>query len=216
MQQLGHHNPKKVFGTSCPEKIPQRFCSLGGIISVTMRMGLSLTDEFLVIMWKYMCHMTNTKIAEGSIMKVTVKKGVVGLMVAALLLAPSLVQAQGKNWEQYKEHKAKIMKDLKLSPDESKKMQDIDEKYAKERKDIIDDLKKNQAELKQAMAASKPDESKIKSLVSTVRSDQDKLMDSFKSQRSDELGILNPMQQAKYLLATGDWRHKMQEKQAGK
>ena len=47
-------------------------------------------------------------------------------------------------------------------------------------------------------------ESKIKDLVSTVRSDQDKLMDSFKSQRNDELGLLNPMQQGKYLLATGD------------
>ena len=151
-------------------------------------------------------------------MKVTVKgkKGMVGLIVAALLLAPSLVQAKGKGWEQYKENKAKIMKELKLSQDESKKMQDIDEKYAKERKDIIDDLKKNQAELKQAMAASKPDESKVKGLVSTVRKDQEKLMDSFKSQRSDELGILTPMQQAKYLLATGDWRHKMQEEKEGK
>jgi Spy/CpxP family protein refolding chaperone len=162
--------------------------------------------------------MTNTKITEGSMRKVTIngKKGVVGLIVAALLLAPSLVQAQGKGWEQYKEHKAKIMKELKLSQDESKKMQDIDEKYAKERKDISDDLKKNQDELKQAMAASKPDESKIKDLVSTVRSDQDKLMDSFKSQRNDELGILNPMQQGKYLLATGDWHHEMKEKQEGK
>jgi hypothetical protein len=41
-------------------------------------------------------------------------------------------------------------------------------------------------------------------------------MDSFKSQRNDELGILTPMQQAKYLLATGDWRHQMKEKQEGK
>ena len=183
-----------------------------------MRMGLSLTDEFAVIILQRMFHMTNTKIAEGSIMKVTVngKKGVVGLIVAALLLAPSLVQAKGKGWEQYKENKAKIMKELKLTQDESKKMQDIDEKYAKERKAIIDDLKKNRDELKKAMAASKPDESKVKDLVSTVRSDQEKLMDSFKSQRNDELGVLNPMQQAKYLLTTGDWRHKMKEKQEGK
>jgi len=181
-------------------------------------MGLSLTDEFAVIILQRMFHMTNTTITEGSIMKVTVngKKGVVGFIVAALLLAPSLVQAEGKNWEQYKEHKAKIMKELKLTQDESKKMQDIDEKYAKERKAIIDDLKKNRDELKKAMAASKPDESKVKDLVSTVRTDQEKLMDSFKSQRNDELGILTPMQQAKYLLATGDWRHQMKEKQAGK
>jgi Spy/CpxP family protein refolding chaperone len=181
-------------------------------------MGLSLTNEFAVIIFQHNFHMTNTNIIGGSMRKVTIngKKGVVGLIVATLLLAPSLLQAQGKGWEQYKEHKAKIMKELKLSQDESKKMQDIDEKYAKERKDIIDDLKKNRDGLKEAMAASKPDESKIKDLVSTVRSDQDKLMDSFKSQRNDELDILNPMQQGKYLLATEDWHHEMREKQEGK
>jgi hypothetical protein len=54
--------------------------------------------------------MTNTKITEGTIMKVTIngKQGVVGLIMAALLLAPSLVQAQGKGWEPYQEHKAKL------------------------------------------------------------------------------------------------------------
>jgi Spy/CpxP family protein refolding chaperone len=150
---------------------------------------------------------------EVNVMKISIngKRGVVGLMAAALLLvAPGLVQAKEKG--QYKEHKTKIMKELKLSPDESKKMQDIEEKYAKERKDILDDLKKNQDELKKAMAASKPDESKVKDLVSKITADQDKLMDSFKSQRNDELGVLNPMQQAKYLLALGDMMGKWKGK----
>jgi Spy/CpxP family protein refolding chaperone len=144
------------------------------------------------------------------------KRGVVGLIVAVLLLAPSLVQAQGKDWEKYKEHKAEIMKELKLTEDQSKKMQEVDEKYAKERKDIVDDLKKNQDELKKAMAVSNPDAAKVKDLVSTIASGQDKLMDSFKNQRNDELGILNPIQQGRYLLALGHWSHEMMKKHQGK
>jgi Spy/CpxP family protein refolding chaperone len=152
--------------------------------------------------------------AGGAIMRAGSKgkKGVVGLIVTVLLLAPSLVQAKGKSWEHYKEHKEKIIKELKLTPDKAKEFQQVDEKYAKARQEIYASLKKDQAELKQAMAASKPDEAKVKDLVSSITSEQDKLMDSFKSQRNDELALLTPLQQGKYLMALGDWRHEMIEK----
>lgn len=136
------------------------------------------------------------------------KRGLVGLIVAAMLMAPSLVQAKG---EYFKEIKEKIRKELKLSPDKNKDMQQVEEKYAKDRKEILDDLKKNQEELKRAMAASKPDEGKIKDLVSTITSLQNKLMDSFKSQRDDELALLTPVQQGKYVLALGEWKHSMEQ-----
>lgn len=139
------------------------------------------------------------------------KRGVIGLIVAMLLLAPGLAQAKG--WGKYKEYKAKILKELKLSKDQNQKIQQIDEKYAKERKSIIEDLKKNQDELKKALAEKKPEESKIKSLISNVTGDQDKLMGSFKNQRDDELNVMNPEQQGKYLLAMDHWhKEKMGKK----
>ena len=141
------------------------------------------------------------------------KTGLAGLIVAGLLLAPSLVQAKGKDW---KEHKAKIWKQLNLSQDETKKMEQIDEKYAKGRKDIIKDLKKNQDDLKKALAEKEPDETKIKDLVSNITSEQDKLISSFKSQRDEEMSIMNPVQQGKYLEILGEWHKEMMEKYKGK
>jgi Spy/CpxP family protein refolding chaperone len=146
-------------------------------------------------------------------MKVNIigKRGVVGLIAAMLLFAPSLGQAKG--WGQYKEYKAKILEELKLSQVEAKKIQQIDEKYAKERQGILDDLKKNLAKLKEALAEKKPDESKIKDLVGNVTGDQDKLMASFKNQRDAELNLMKPEQQGKYLLAMDYWyKEKMGKK----
>jgi Spy/CpxP family protein refolding chaperone len=137
------------------------------------------------------------------------RHGLVGLIVAGLLLAPSLVQAKGKEWQG---HKAKILQQLNLSQDQTKKMEQIDEKYAKARKDILKDLKKNQEDLKKALAEKKPDEAKIKGLVSNINSEQDKLINTFKSQRDDELSIMQPIQQGKFLVALGEWRHEMVEK----
>jgi Spy/CpxP family protein refolding chaperone len=140
---------------------------------------------------------------EGMKVNIICKRAVVGLIAAMLLLAPGLAQAKG--WGKYKEQKAKILKELKLSKDQHQKIQQIDEKCTKERKDIIKDLKKNQAELKKALAEKKPDEAKIKSLVGNVTGDQDKLMASFKDQRDAELNVMNPEQQGKYLLAMDKW-----------
>jgi Spy/CpxP family protein refolding chaperone len=138
-------------------------------------------------------------------MKVNIigKRAVIGLIAAMLLLAPGLAQAKG--WGKYKEYKAKILKELKLSKDQIQEIQQIDEKYAKERKGIIEDLKKNLAELKKALKVKKADEAKIKSLVGNVTGDQDKLMASFKDQRDEELNVMKPEQQGKYLLAMDYW-----------
>jgi type III secretory pathway component EscU len=46
------------------------------------------------------------------------KRGLINLVLAMLLLVPTMVQAKVK----YKEHKAKILKELKLSKDEIKRM----------------------------------------------------------------------------------------------
>lgn len=146
-------------------------------------------------------------------MKVNIigKRGLVGLIAAMLLLAPGLAQA--KSWGKYSEAKVKVLKELKLSKDQIQKIQQIDEKYAKDRRGVLDDLRKNMVALKKALAEKKPDESKIKNLVGTVTGDQDKLMASFKNQRDEELNVMKPEQQGKYLLAMDYWyKEKMGKK----
>ena len=146
-------------------------------------------------------------------MKVNIigKRGLVGLIAAMLLLAPGLAQA--KSWGKYRQYKAKILKELKLSKDQTQKILQIDEKYAKDRRGVLDDLRKNMVALKKALAEKKPDEAKIKSLVGTVTGDQDKLMTSFKNQRDEELNVMKPEQQGKYLLAMDYWyKEKMGKK----
>ena len=140
-------------------------------------------------------------------------KGVLlGLMVAALLLAPSLAQAKGVGWESYKKCKENIIRELKLSPDKATEFRQLDEKYETDRKGIYANLKKNEAELKQAMATAEPDEVKVQSLVNIIMGEQNKLMDSFKSQRNAEMALLTPLQQGHYLVSMEKWRHEMMQK----
>jgi len=136
-------------------------------------------------------------------MRVFGKKGVLGLIMAALLLTPGLVQAKSKSSEVYKEHKDKIIQELKLSPEKVKELQQIDEKYRKDRLNIFKSLKQDLEALKTVLATKNPDESKVKTLVSNINSLQDKLLISFKSQRNDELALLTPIQQGKFLLGVG-------------
>jgi Spy/CpxP family protein refolding chaperone len=131
------------------------------------------------------------------------KKGVLGLLVASLMLAPGSGHAQGKGAEVYKKHKEKVIKELKLSPAKVKDLQKIDEKYRQERLAIFKNLKKEAEALKQVLAAKHPDEAKVKDLVSKINSLEDKLILSFKLQREGELALLTPIQQGKYLLGVG-------------
>ena len=82
-------------------------------------------------------------------------------------------------------------------------MLEVEDKYAKERTDIIAGIKKANEELRAAMAAANPDEAKLKELVSELTNGQDKLFASFKNQRDEELALMTPAQQAKYLTAYG-------------
>jgi len=136
-------------------------------------------------------------------MRVFGKKGVLGLMIAALLLTPGLVQAKSESSKVYKEHKEKVIKELQLSPEKVKELQQIDEKYRKDRLNIFKSLKQDLEVLKTVLATRNPDESKVNTLVSNINALQDKLLISFKSQRNDELALLTPIQQGKFLLGVG-------------
>jgi Spy/CpxP family protein refolding chaperone len=136
-------------------------------------------------------------------MRIFGKKGVLGLLVATLLLVPGLVHAKGKGAEVYKKYKEKVIKELKLSPEKAKKLEQLDDQYREARIAILKNLKKDGEALKKVLAAKKPDESKVKELVSKINSLEDKLIMSFKSQREGELALLTPIQQGKYLLGVG-------------
>lgn len=134
-------------------------------------------------------------------------------ILSVMLVAPALVQAKDKKGaEYYKKHKEQIIKELKLAPDKEKAVLAVEDKYAAKRKEIIADLKKNNEELGTTLKAATPDEAKVKELVTALTTGQDSLFNSFKSQRDEELAQMTPVEQGKYLLALGHWRHEMMEK----
>jgi len=110
----------------------------------------------------------------------------------------------------HKMRRATAVKELKLSPEKAKDFNAVEEKYAKERQELIERLKKSQAELQNAMAAT-PDEAKIKGLVTAIRADQDTMAKSFKSQLDEELSLMTPLQQGQYLLTLHKWREEMMQ-----
>jgi len=144
----------------------------------------------------------------------------VGLLVAVAFLVPAMANAKTHPKETmaqyFKKEREKLVSELKLSPDKAKEFMAVGDKYSQQRQGIIEQIKKNEADLKQAMAASPPDEGKVKSLVDEAVANQEKLFDTFKEQRKEEMGLLTPMQQAKYLLILMKWHKTMFEKKKKK
>jgi hypothetical protein len=142
--------------------------------------------------------------------KVHILSVIIFLILTGLLLVPALAQAD--TWsEMHKQHRATLVKELKLSPDKAKDFNAVEDKYARERTDIIAGIKKAHNELQAAMGATNPDEAKLKELVSALTTGQDKMFASFKNQRDEELALMTPAEQAKYLIKLGQWRQKMME-----
>jgi cobalamin biosynthesis Mg chelatase CobN len=136
---------------------------------------------------------------------------VITLILTGLFLAPALGQTKEDSWsEMHKMRRATLVKELKLSPEKAKDFNAVEEKYAKDRQELIERLKKSQGELQNAMAAT-PDEAKIKGLVTAIRADQDKMAQSFKSQLDEELALMTPVQQGQYLLTLHKWREEMMQ-----
>lgn len=138
------------------------------------------------------------------------KLGALCAILSAMLLIPALGQAKEESWEKFhKMRRASAVQELKLSPEKTKEFNTLEDKYEKERQEIIGGLKKSHAEMKQALAASSPDEVKIKGLVAAILAAQDKLVNTFKSQRDAELALMAPVQQGQYLSLLHKWREEM-------
>jgi hypothetical protein len=144
--------------------------------------------------------------------KINFKLGALCAILSAMLVMPALGQAKGKDGERYKEKRDQLIKELKLAPEKEKALLAVEDKYARERKEIIDGVKKANVDLQAALAAATPDEAKLKELVSALTAGQDKMFTTFKNQRDEELALMTPAEQAKYLLTLGQWRQKMMDK----
>ena len=136
---------------------------------------------------------------------------VISLILTGLLLIPALGQAKEEAGVGYKEQKEKMIKELKLAPEKEKAILAVEDKYARERKEIIAGVKKLNDDLQAALEAANPDEAKLKELVSALTAGQDKMFTSFKNQRDEELSLMTPAEQAKYLLVRGQWLQKMMD-----
>jgi len=137
---------------------------------------------------------------------------VISLILTGLFLVPALGQAKEDSWgEMHKMRRATAVKELKLSPEKAKDFNAVEEKYAKDRQELIERLKKSHIELENALAAATPDEAKIKGLVAALRANKDNMVNSFKSQQDEELALMTPVQQGQYLNLLHKWREEMME-----
>jgi Spy/CpxP family protein refolding chaperone len=131
--------------------------------------------------------------------KVNFKIVALCVILSAMLLIPTLVQAKDSE-EQFKERRMQMILGLKLAPDKEKAMLGVEDKYAKDREEIVTDMRKANADLEEALKAANPDKAKIKELASAITAGQNKMFASFKSQRDEEMALMTPVEQGKYLL----------------
>ena len=141
---------------------------------------------------------------------------VISLILTSLFLIPALGQATEEEEARYKAQNDQMIKELKLAPAKEKAILAVEDKYARERKEIMAGVQKAHDDLQAALAAANPDEAKLRELVSALIAGQDKMFTSFKNQRDEELSLMTPAEQAKYLIVQGQWREKMMDKRSQK
>ena len=147
--------------------------------------------------------------------KLICKLGALSTMLSFLLVVPALGQTGQTNEElgkQLKDYKAKIYEEIKVSPDQQKKLLGVEEKASVARGEIVDGSKKAWDNLQALVAAAKPDEAKVKEAVSAFVAAQGKLFSSFRGELDEELALMNPVQQGKYLVAMEKWRQQCMPK----
>ncbi len=134
------------------------------------------------------------------------------LILTGLFLVPAMGQVTEDSLsEMHKMLRTTLVKELKLSPEKAKDFNDVEDKYGKDRQELIEKLKKSHTELVSALAASTPDDAKIKGLVAAIRADREKMANSFKSQQDEELALMTPVQQGQYLMLLHKWSEEVMQ-----
>ena len=133
-------------------------------------------------------------------------------ILSLLLVVPALGQTDEGLGKQLKEYKAQTYTQLKFDADKTKALVAVEDKYSKQRGEIIDNSKKAWDALQAGLAAANPDEAKVKGLVKAYIDAQSKLFTSFREELDAELAQMSPVQQGKYLVAMEAWRQKCMPK----
>ena len=126
------------------------------------------------------------------------------LLILGWLTLPALSQATSRE-AKFKEYRQKLAQDLKLSPDKEKEFNDLGDRFLKQRMDLYGELNKAMDNLKQAAAATPADEARIKEAVDAVTVLKDKLWSNYQDWWHSEMKLLNPVQQAQYLITMEKW-----------
>ncbi len=139
-------------------------------------------------------------------MKKTGKAVLVSLIMLGFVVLPGLSQAADRE-AKFHEYRHKMVEQLNLPPDKAKEFSEVGDKYMQERMDLYAQLKQAMDDLKQAMAAK--DEGKIKDAVNNVVSLKDKLWSNYQDWWHADMKLLNPEQQAHYLITLENWWKKV-------
>jgi Spy/CpxP family protein refolding chaperone len=144
--------------------------------------------------------------------KLMFKLVVLSTIFSLLLVVPVLGQTNEELGKQLKEYKAQTYAELKIDPNQTKKLTALEDKYSAMRGKLVDDSKKAWDDLQAALAAPKPDNAKLKALVKAYIAAQGDLFASFRKELDEELAQMTPVQQGKYLVAMEKWRQKCMPK----
>ena len=139
-------------------------------------------------------------------MKKTGKAVLVSLIMLGFVILPGLSQAVDRE-AKFHEYRHKMVQQLNLPPDKAKEFSEVGDKYMKERMDLYAQLKQAMDNLRQALAAK--DEGKIKDAVNVVTDLKDKLWNNYQDWWHADMKLLNPEQQAHYLITLENWWKKI-------
>jgi Spy/CpxP family protein refolding chaperone len=138
-------------------------------------------------------------------------QALVGLlfMAALLVLSPGPARGEGRGFSALE--RETLIKELNLTPEQTKAFQAIGDRCDLDREKIIAAVRNKEGDLEKALAVPKPDESKIKELVAGVIQGHDQLFQTLKTQRQEEMALLNSLQQGKFILALKKWHDRTKE-----
>jgi Spy/CpxP family protein refolding chaperone len=139
-------------------------------------------------------------------MKTMFKAVLVGLVLLGFVVLPGLSQAADRE-AKFHEYRHKMMQQLNLPPDKAKEFTEIGDKYMKERMALYAQLNQAMDKLKQALGAK--EEGKIKDAVNAVVDLKDKLWSNYQDWWHADMKLLNPVQQAHYLITLENWWKKV-------
>ena len=145
--------------------------------------------------------------------KLIFKLWALSAILSVVLVFPALGQTTDEEiGKQFKEYKAQTFEQLKFNADKTKKLLAVEDKYSKQRGEVMEASKKAWDDLQAALGAATPDEAKVKGFVKAYIDTQSKLFASFKDEMNEELAQMSPVQQGKYLVAMEVWRQKCMPK----